>query len=109
MGEKLFIGFLILVGVLSVLFLAAAIYYGVLDNSVKMGFVVDKKFKAAHTTTTMHYNSVTKTMMPLMQYHSDAWYIYVRGIDMKGEERVREVQVTEEDYKRTPLNDFWEE
>ena len=46
----------------------------------KPATVISKEFVPAHTTTIMVYNPATKTSLPQVQHHPDAWHASVRFV-----------------------------
>lgn len=43
-----------------------------------LGEIVAMHFKAAHFSTTYHYNAVTKTNTPMTTWHPDAWKLVLQ-------------------------------
>jgi len=78
-----------------------------LDSQITEGKVVDKKFVAAHTTTSTSYVDVGDVRIPQTHstQHPDTYYIYLEGRGKSGKKRTRQVAIDRQSYMILEIGD----
>lgn len=78
-----------------------------LDSQITEGKVVDKKFVAAHTTTSTSYTKVGDVSIPNTHstQHPDTYYIYLEGRGDSGKTRTRQVAIDRQSYMILQIGD----
>lgn len=91
--------------ILAILALLCQIVWVYQHNKLDSGYVVDKRFEAAHTIYTPIFIRVGAISIPQMipNYYPDRWFITVQNGDKTDEWRV-----SNEDYNRLNIGDWTE-